>query len=89
MTGELGPCMMWNSVISTSDVNKLYRNGKATCYDDLNLVVPNIKANMVSFWNLCTWANGGVNEEDDLHGSNNLTNNNTVPFTGSGLDLHC
>jgi hypothetical protein len=69
--GNIARMGWWSTVISASEITSLYNSGAGKAYADLTTAE---KVGLVSYWNLSE-ASGN---RADSHGSNTLTDNNTV-----------
>jgi hypothetical protein len=73
--GRLAHVAFFKGLLTSDDRAYLYNSGTAKSYSALNA---SIKTNLESFWELT--ANG-----NDSHGSNNLTGNGSISYSGGGL----
>jgi len=62
---------LWSKVLSTAEIAQLYNSGVGLAYDEFD---PGLKTSLISYWEL----NEPSGTRADLHGTNNLTDNNTV-----------
>lgn len=69
--GQLADVACWSRTLSASEITALYNSGTPRHYADL---LTSEKVDLVSFWNL----NEPRGTRYDSHGSNHLTDNNTV-----------
>jgi hypothetical protein len=69
--GQLADVACWSRTLSASEITALYNSGTPRHYADLST---SEKVDLVSFWNL----NEPRGVRYDSHGSNHLTDNNTV-----------
>jgi len=67
----MGRIGLWNSVLAASEITSLYNSGLGKSYADLTAAE---KVGLVSYWNL----DEASGNRADSHGSNTLTDNNTV-----------
>jgi hypothetical protein len=74
--GQIGPCAIWKRALSSGEITTLYNSGFGTTYASLDA---SIKTSLVSWWAL-----NGTSVTADSHGSNTLTNNNSVTATLRG-----
>jgi hypothetical protein len=87
--GMYGASIITGDYFTSTDVSNLYNaNAKPLCYDDLGATKTKIDSNG-SFWRLGNYDTNSGSELTDLAGSINLTNPNSTPFTGSGLNVEC
>jgi hypothetical protein len=86
LDGSMGPYGVWDAALSASEITTLYNSGVAFCYGDLSAA---LTTNLVSYWHLANWSGSSGTEIEDRHGSNDVTNVGTTPFTGSGLTVEC
>jgi hypothetical protein len=71
----------------TLDATELYNSGNPLCWERLSTDLQN---KFTSFWALSNWDAGSTgNELTDRASSNNLTNNGSVLFNGTGLTVDC
>lgn len=70
---------------TSGDMTEFYNSGNAKCLGSLS---SSITTKTVAAWDLSNTGVGG-NELDDLVGSLDLTNNNSVTFDGTGLNVEC
>lgn len=70
--GLLDSVGFWKRVLTAAEIAALYKGGVGMAYRDLTT---DMKTSLISWWNF----DGTFN---DSHGTNNLTNNNGVSFTG-------
>lgn len=84
--GEGAFVSIWDNDISAAQVTELYNVGVPECYDDLGA---GLLTDMVSFWDLANWTGSTGTEIEDKNGSNDVTNVNSIPFTGTGLTVSC
>ena len=75
-SGKIGAVNFWKRALTSSEITSLYNNGEGLPYSALD---SSLKTSLVSWWAL----NETSGNRADSHGSNTLTNNNTVG-TGSG-----
>lgn len=66
-----GPTGVWKKALSASEITQLYAAGQGLLYADLDA---GLKTNLSAWWNL--WEPPGT--RSDLHGTNHLTDNNSV-----------
>lgn len=71
ITGKQGPAGLWNRVLTTGELDAIFNRGLGKRYADLTDAE---KVGLVSYWNLDEQS--GVRY--DSHGTNHLTDNNTV-----------
>jgi len=71
ITGNLSRAGIWNRVLLESEITALYNSGLGKSYSDLTTAE---KVGLVSYWNL----DEASGNRADSHGSNTLTDNNTV-----------
>jgi len=69
---------VWKRVLTATEISQLYNNGKGLHYKELYGTLFN---SLESYWNL----NETFRKRYDSHGSNHLTDNNTVDFA-AGID---
>ena len=69
--GKMGPVGFWNSAIGDYAIASLFNSGNGKRYADLT---DDEKVGLVSYWNL----DEASGTRADSHGSNDLTDNNTV-----------
>lgn len=68
---DIGPTAAWNRALTSAEITALYNSGTPRYYPDLTTAE---KVDIVSFWNLDEESGSRA----DSHGSNTLTDNNTV-----------
>jgi hypothetical protein len=76
-TGNQGRAGVWNRTFGSPDVTSLYNSGVGKSYSALTTAE---KVSLVSYWNLDEVSGTRA----DSHGSNTLTDNNTVTSVNSG-----
>lgn len=82
LNGRMAKTGFWKgAVLSSSEINEIYNNGIGLRYDSLS---NGVKTHLVSYWNLSDAADL---TRTDSHGTNNLTDNNTVGVS-SGPSMH-
>lgn len=69
--GRISGVGFWKKVLSAAERTQLYNSGVGLAYDELD---PGLKTSLVSYWEL----NEPSGIRNDLHGTNHLTDNNTV-----------
>lgn len=69
----IGPMMMWKRLLTVTEIQEIYNYGRGLTYSQL-LDPVDLITDLVSFWELEEAS--GV--RSDAHGSNDLTDNNTV-----------
>lgn len=79
MDGKIGMLGYWSRGLTDSEVTSLYDSGNPVPYADLST---SDKVDLVSFWHL----NEPSGVRYDAHGSNNLTDNNTVGVATGPLE---
>ncbi len=84
--GDIAFAGLWDNGLSSGEISTLYNGGDALCYGQLSGA---LKTNLVSYWHLADFTGHTTDETTDQHGSNNLTNNGSFGFTGTGLDVEC
>jgi len=88
-SGRLGFTAVWNVALTGGQVAALYNGGDALCYDELETKSPGITTGLISYWHLATFTGHTSDALTDQHGSNDLINVNSTPFTGTGLNVEC
>ena len=83
--GELGFGGFWDGTLTTGEMTTLYNGGDALCHGSLG----SLTTNLVSYWHFADFTGHTTDELTDQEGSNNATNNGSITFTGSGLDVSC
>jgi hypothetical protein len=76
LDGQMRCTGIWNRALSASEMTELYNDGYPVYYDHLSTT---IKASLVSYWDLDEISLGtGAVTRSDSHGTNHLTDENTV-----------
>jgi hypothetical protein len=88
VTGELGPFGIWNNkAFSGSERTDFYNSGKPKCWGSMDSAFTSTAS---VFYELAEWSgHTGQAIVDQTGNSNTLTNNNSITFTGSGLNVEC
>ena len=81
--GGLANWFIYDTALTAGQVTTLYNEGDTLCYTDTD------QTDMVSFYSLENHIGFTSQEQIDQHGSNNLTNIGSTPFTGTGLVVEC
>lgn len=76
--GRVSLLGFWKRLLTSDEVTRIYNSGKGTVYKNL---IPSDKTSLITYWNL----HEGSGTRYDSHGSNDLTDNNTVT-QASGVD---
>jgi len=85
--GDIAMLGVYHRYLSQADVDALYNNGTPLCYADIDT---SITANGVYAPRLVNWNTNAGQELVDQSGSGVTTTNvNSVPFTGTGLNVEC
>lgn len=84
--GSLAYYRVHNATLSTAEFSEYYNSGEPKCYDNLST---GLKSTMVSAWELANHSGSTGTEIEDRHGSNDATNNNTILYTGTGINVEC
>ena len=71
MNGRIGVSRIWKRTLTAAEKTYLYNAGVGRAYDELD---PTLRTSLIPCWEL----NEQSGTREDLHGSNNLTDNNTV-----------
>ena len=71
--GDIDECRYWNRVLTADEITWLYNSGSGRSYSDISNSNPGT-ANLVGDWSMDETSGTRV----DSHGSNDLTDNNTV-----------
>jgi len=87
--GSIGFAGIWGRELSTTGLSDLTNSGDALCYGELETKSPGITSNLISYYHLATFTGHGSDALTDQHGSNDLINVNSTPFTGTGLSVEC
>lgn len=74
---QRGPTGLWERAFSTNEVLGIFNSGSGKSYADLTAAE---KVGLVSYWNLDEVSG----QRNDSHGTNHLTDNNTVGSVNSG-----
>ena len=89
LVGSMGFSGIWSTDLSLAQFQNIYHAGVAVCYDDLENVSSGITTNLESYWHMAEFDSHTTDELTDQHGANDLTNNGTTPFDGTGLTVAC
>jgi hypothetical protein len=71
---------------SGTDCSNLYNGGNPQCWDDID---SGTQAKIDGMWYLSNWSGTTSQELTDQAASDNLTNNNSTPYTATGLNVEC
>ena len=86
-TGDIAFPKVYNRGLSAAEVTELYNSGTPKCWGDLSA---GLQSGCVFSPDLSNWTGHTGNELVDNSGnSNDLTNLNSTPFTGAGLNVSC
>lgn len=81
--GSIAGAMPYDRVLSALDMSDLHT---FYCYGSLPA---GLTTNLIAYHELANWTGHTGQELTDQVGSNNLTNYNSTPFTGTGLNVEC
>ena len=84
--GGLMNAIIWNRALSGAEETELYNGGTPKCYDSMS---SGLKSSIVEFWALENHTGFTGQELTGQVSSKDLTNYNSTPFTGTGLDVEC
>jgi hypothetical protein len=76
--GRMSNCFFYDKALTQAEVTQLYNNGNGLHYGDFD---SGLLTNLVSYWTLNEQSGSRI----DNHGSNDLTDNNTVTFDTSNI----
>jgi len=89
--GEMYQPMLSKSEVTSAEASEIYNSGTALCFENMSSGLrAKFNSGNGAVWRLGNYASNAGDELLDItDGSNNLTNVNSFPFTGSGLNIDC